>query len=145
MRRSARRGSASLSGDAAGSGLSLALDYLPTHRAARPNERSVSFSRARAQLLAAPGGRSPATPATLGPWQVSREKLHAQAYAMLATSQIAHRRNVCIGEMLLDEGTKMDWSLQASAHTLATARHGQAQARPSCTSHRARIPSALSQ
>ncbi len=47
---------------------------------------------------------------------------------MLATSQIAHRRNVCIGEMLLDEGTKMDWSLQASAHTLATARPGQAQA-----------------
>ncbi len=49
---------------------------------------------------------------------------------MLATSQIAHRRNVCIGEMLLDESTKMDWSLQASAHTLATARPGQAQARP---------------
>jgi hypothetical protein len=78
---------------------------------------------------------------------VSREKLHAQAYAMLATSQIAHRRNVCIGEMLLDEGTKMDWSLQASAHTLATARPGQARPRPrtSCTSHRARKPSALSQ
>jgi hypothetical protein len=48
---------------------------------------------------------------------------------------------VCIGEMLLDEGTKMDWSLQAIAHTLATARPGPAQARPSCTSHRARKPS----
>jgi dynein heavy chain len=48
-----------------------------------------------------------------GPFdQVFRERLHAQAYAMLGTSQIAHRRGVHIGDMLLDEGTKMDWSLQ---------------------------------
>ena len=142
MRRAARRGSASLSGDAAGSGLSLALDYLPTGPHDRTSAQSPSPVRAQLrsstwQPFAGHSGHSGR--------QVSREKLHAQAYAMLATSQIAHRRNVCIGEMLLDEGTKMDWSLQASAHTLATARPGQAQARPLCTSHRARKPTALSQ